>query len=82
VTSAARLQPAFRRADTGFAWALTSPQALTDQHPGLRLVKEVSVVELINRSYQNHLVRATIQGLLRFPASRNTMRLAQYQLAH
>lgn len=36
MTAAARLQPSLRRPDTGFAWALTSPQALA-QHPGLRL---------------------------------------------
>jgi O-methyltransferase len=82
VTAVARLQPAFRRADTGFDWALTSPQTLADQHPGLRLVDEVSVVGLMSESYHNPLASATLKGLLRFPAWRNAMRLVQYRFAH
>lgn len=82
VTALARLQPAFRRADIGFDWVLTSPQALADQHPGLRLVDEVSVVGLMSESYQNPLARATLKGLLRFPSWRNAMRLVQYRFVH
>lgn len=82
VTAAARLQPAFRRADTGFVWALNSPQALADQHPGLRLVDEVSVVGLMAESYQNSVARAMLKGLLRFPAWRNAMLLTQYRFTH
>ncbi len=82
VIAAARLQPAFRRADTGFDWALTSPQALTDRHPELRLVDEVSVVGLISERYQNRLAKAAFAGLLRFPAWRDAMRLVQYRFGH
>jgi O-methyltransferase len=82
VTAVARLQPAFRRADTGFDWALTSPQALADQHPGLRLVDEVSVAGLMSESYHNPLARTTLKGLLRFPAWRNAMHLVQYRFTH
>lgn len=81
-TVAARLQPAFRRADTGFDWALTSPQAVTDHQPGLRLLHDVSVVGLMTKTNQNSLARAALTRLLRLPAWRNAMRLVQYRFAH
>lgn len=79
VRAAARLQPAFRRAGTGFNWALTSPRKLAEQHPGLRLLDDVSVVGLMTKTYQNSLLRGALTALLRFPAWRNAMRLVQYQ---
>ena len=81
VTTAARLQPAFRRAGAGFEWALISPQALADAHPRLRLIDDVSVVELMTASCHNPLLRAALEAMGRVPAGRNAMRLVRYRFA-
>ncbi|QIS18982.1 class I SAM-dependent methyltransferase [Nocardia terpenica] len=78
VVSAARWQPAMRRAETGFRWALPSPKAFADRYPGLRPAEDVSVPGLIARATDNRLTRATSALPLRIPAWRNSMRLVRY----
>ena len=56
-------------------WALTSPQVLAEAHPRLRLIDDVSVVELMSAGHHNPLVSTALEAMCRLPAWRNTMRL-------
>jgi O-methyltransferase len=81
VSKIARWQPSMRRAGTGFDWALTSPRDFANSHPRLMLAEEVSVPELITRTYTSSVAHAALSMPFRLPALRNAMRLVRYCFA-
>ncbi|MGH3766458.1 MAG: class I SAM-dependent methyltransferase [Pseudonocardiaceae bacterium] len=80
VVMAARLQPSFRRAGTGFHWALSSPPALTEGRPGLTLTDDISAFSLIGQATRTLAGQTALNVLSRFPALRDAVRLVRYQL--
>ncbi|MDT7806116.1 MAG: hypothetical protein QOI78_9549 [Actinomycetota bacterium] len=62
-----------RRADTGFRWGMTAPEAFATKHPPLRLLDERSAVDLIGGHQTGAAARAT-RALAHVPPGRDAMR--------
>ncbi|MFJ6694929.1 class I SAM-dependent methyltransferase [Streptomyces sp. NPDC091272] len=77
VRTVAGLQPSMRRAGTGFRWALPSPAAFAREHPPLRLLDQVSAVDLIAR-HQPGIAGRLTRALAHVPPLAHAMRFVRY----